>query len=133
MLNVDSVPGRANRLLARFAKEIFIQFADTADYFAERKAKVSVVGCPLREGFGFGDRHKTIEELGLDESKKTFVVTGASSGAMNINNAVCLLLADLGRFADSWQIVHLTGGNDLERVRGSYAGARIGHKVLDYY
>ena len=133
MLNVDSIPGRANRILARFAKEIFVQFADTAEYFAERKAKVSVVGCPLREGFGFGDKRKAIKELGLDESKKTLVVTGASSGAMNINNAVCLLLVDIGRFADSWQIVHLTGGNDLERVRGSYAGAKIRYKVLDYY
>ncbi len=133
MLNVDSVPGRANRISARFAKEIFVQFADTASYFAERKAKVSVFGCPLREGFGLCDRHKTIEELGLDESKKTLVVTGASSGAMNINSAVCLLLADLGRFADSWQIVHLTGGNDLERVRAGYANAKIEHKVLDYY
>ena len=133
MLNIDSVPGRANRISARFAKEIFVQFAGTASYFSERKAKVSVVGCPLREGFGFCDRHKSIEELGLDESKKTLVVTGASSGAMNINNAVCRLLADIGRFADSWQIVHLTGGNDLERVLGSYAGAKIGHKVLDYY
>ncbi len=133
MLNVDSVPGGANKLLARFAKEIYVQFADTADYFAERKAKVSVVGCPLREGFGLRDRHKAIEELGLDESKKTLIVTGASSGAMNINNAVCLLLADLGRFADSWQIVHLTGGNALEQVRAGYADAKIGHKVLDYY
>ncbi len=133
MLNVDSVPGRANKISARFAKEIFVQFADTADYFSKRKAKLSVFGCPLREGFGLCDRHKTIEELGLDESKKTLVVTGASSGAMNINNAVCLLLGELEEFADSWQIVHLTGGNDLERVRAGYAGAKIGHKVLDYY
>jgi UDP-N-acetylglucosamine--N-acetylmuramyl-(pentapeptide) pyrophosphoryl-undecaprenol N-acetylglucosamine transferase len=133
MLNVDSVPGRANKLLARFAKEIYVQFAGTASYFAERKAKVSVFGCPLREGFGLCDRHKTIKELGLDESKKTLVVTGASSGATNINNALCLLLGELGRFADSWQIVHLTGENDSGRVRADYANAKIGHKVLDYY
>ena len=133
MLNVDSVPGRANRLLARFAKEIFVQFADTAEYFAARKAKVSVVGCPLRAGFASCDKSKVIEESGLDESKKTLVVTGASSGAMNINNALCRLLGELGRFADSWQIVHLTGRNDFERVRSGYAGAKIGHKVLDYY
>jgi UDP-N-acetylglucosamine--N-acetylmuramyl-(pentapeptide) pyrophosphoryl-undecaprenol N-acetylglucosamine transferase len=133
MLNVDSVPGRANKLLARFAKDVFVQFADTAGYFAERKAKVSVVGCPLREGFGFGDRRKAIEEMGLDESKKTLVVTGASSGATNINNAVCRLLADLGRFTDSWQIVHLTGEKGYERVQSGYADAKIEHKVLDYY
>ncbi|MHC5060659.1 MAG: UDP-N-acetylglucosamine--N-acetylmuramyl-(pentapeptide) pyrophosphoryl-undecaprenol N-acetylglucosamine transferase [Planctomycetota bacterium] len=133
MLNVDSVPGRANRLLARFAKEIFVQFADTAEYFAAKKAKVSVTGCPLRAGFAGCSKSRFPEETGLDESKKTLIVTGASSGAMNINNALCRISGELGRFADSWQIVHLTGVNDFERVRESYAAAKIGHKVFDYY
>ncbi len=133
LLNVDIVPGRANKLLAGFAKEIFVQFEDTAGHFAKTKATVNVTGCPLRAGFAHPDKSKAIAESGLDENKKTLVITGASSGAMNINNAVCALLVDLNRFADDWQIVHLTGSADYQRVRDSYAAAKIGHKILDYY
>lgn len=133
IINVDIVPGRANRLLARFANEIFVQFEDTAGRFTNAKAAANVVGCPLREGFGRCDRHKTIDELGLPKDNKTLVVTGASSGSMSVNDAVCAILADLGRFADAWQIVHLTGKRDYERVCGGYADTKIGHKILDYY
>jgi len=133
IINVDIVPGRANRLLARFANEIFVQFEDTAGRFTNMKAAVNVFGCPLREGFGSDDRHTVIDELGLDENKKTLVVTGASSGSASINDAICRLLSDLGCFADNWQIVHLTGKRDYERVCGGYADTKIGHKILDYY
>lgn len=133
VINVDIVPGRANRLLARFANEIFVQFADTAERFANTKAAVNVVGCPLREGFGGDDRRMVIDELGLDENKKTLVVTGASSGSASINDAICRLLSGIGRFADDWQIVHITGKKDYERVRAGYADVRIGHKIIDYF
>jgi len=48
LLNVDITPGRANKIIANWADEIFVQFEETAQYFAKRKANVSIVGCPLR-------------------------------------------------------------------------------------
>ncbi|RKY06512.1 MAG: hypothetical protein DRP65_11690 [Planctomycetota bacterium] len=133
IINVDIVPGRANRLLARFAKEIFVQFEDTAERFANTKAAVNVVGCPLREGFGSDDRRMVIDELGLDENKKTLVVTGASSGSMSINDAVCALAKDLEPFGRSWQMVHITGKRDYERAQAGYVDVGIGHKIIDYF
>jgi UDP-N-acetylglucosamine--N-acetylmuramyl-(pentapeptide) pyrophosphoryl-undecaprenol N-acetylglucosamine transferase len=133
LLNVDSVPGRANKLIGRFADEIFVQFEGTVQHFGKSKAAVSVVGCPLRSGFTNPEPGRAIEQLGLDEDKKTVVITGASSGSESINRAVCALLDRLGAFADGWQIVHLAGRADLEKVEGRYAGAQVAHKVLDYY
>jgi len=133
LLNVDIVPGRANKIIARWADEIFVQFEDTAEYFAKTKASVNVVGCPLRSGFDNPKPDKVIEQLGLDENKKTLLITGASSGSENINRAVCSLLEKLADFADDWQIVHLTGAGNYEEVRQMYAGTKIGHKVLDYF
>jgi UDP-N-acetylglucosamine--N-acetylmuramyl-(pentapeptide) pyrophosphoryl-undecaprenol N-acetylglucosamine transferase len=132
LLNVDIVPGKANKLLSRWAKEIFVQFEDTTKYFANRQANVSVVGCPLRSGFDKPD-YNVIEKLGLDKNKKTLLVTGASSGSANINEAVCMLLERLSVFADKWQIVHLAGRRDFETIQEKYAGAKIGYTVLDYY
>ena len=132
LVNVDIVPGRANKLTACFADEIFVQFEDTRQYFAKAGAEVNVVGCPLRSGFENPDPHKAIEQLGLDENKKTLLITGASSGSDNINRTVCCLLEKLSRFADSWQIVHLTGHSGFQMVKEQYTAAAIGHKVLSY-
>jgi len=133
VLNVDVLPGRANRLAARWADEIFTQFEDSREYFARFKAKLSVVGCPLRRAFDDPRPERAIGRLGLDRDKKVLVVTGASSGAARINEAVCLLVGRLAEFAEQWQIVHLAGPTHLEQVKGRYEGAKIGHKVLGYW
>ncbi len=133
LINVDIVPGRANRLIARWANEVFVQFQDTAAYFAGKGKKVSVVGCPLRSGFANPRPNEAIKQLGLDQSKKILLVTGASSGSQNINSAFCSLLGKLEAFADQWQIVHMTGQNNYDEVESCYSNARIAHKVLDYF
>jgi len=133
LLNIDIVPGRANKIMARWASEIFVQFEDTRQYLAGTKAKISTVGCPLRSSFSNPQPQKAIEQLGLDKDKKILLVTGASSGAENINTAMCLLLEKLDTFADHWQIVHLTGVSNFEKVRSRYSNAKIGHKVLGYF
>ena len=133
LLNVDIVPGRANKTIARWANKIFVQFAETQQYFAHSGVKINVVGCPLRSGFENPKPDKAMKELGLDENKKTLLITGASSGSENINDAVCSMLKKLDSFANDWQIVHLTGHRNYEKVKQAYAGAKIRYKVLGYY
>lgn len=133
LLNVDIVTGRANKIIAHWADEVFVQFEETAEYFAKRKAKVSVVGCPLRSGFKNPTPTRAIKQLGLDENKKILLITGASSGSQNINEVICSLLEKLNTLAEDWQIVHLTGLSNYEQVKQRYTDAKISHKVLDYY
>jgi UDP-N-acetylglucosamine--N-acetylmuramyl-(pentapeptide) pyrophosphoryl-undecaprenol N-acetylglucosamine transferase len=133
LLNIDFVPGRANKIIGQWANRIFVQFEETAPYFSGSKAQVSVTGCPLRSTFAHLQPEKAVVELGLDKRKKILLVTGGSSGAENINEAVCMLLDKLDAFADRWQLVHLTGPANLEKIKGAYAGAEITHCVLGYY
>jgi UDP-N-acetylglucosamine--N-acetylmuramyl-(pentapeptide) pyrophosphoryl-undecaprenol N-acetylglucosamine transferase len=133
LLNVDIVPGRANKINARWADEIFVQFPETEQYFTRRKKKVSVVGCPIRSGFRNPVADRAIEQLGLDRNKKILLITGASSGSENINKAVCSLLDKLAAFADDWQIVHLAGQNNYEKVYSQYSDAKISYKVVSYF
>lgn len=133
VLNVDIIPGRANRMIARWADEIFVQFEETRRHLAKSKAKISVVGCPLRRAFDDIDPARAMNQLGLAKGKKLLLITGASSGAANINDAVCRLLERLGRFVDTWQIVHLAGLRHFDQIEAKYADAKIGHKVLAYY
>jgi UDP-N-acetylglucosamine--N-acetylmuramyl-(pentapeptide) pyrophosphoryl-undecaprenol N-acetylglucosamine transferase len=133
LLNVDIVPGRANKIIARWADKIFVQFEDTKQYFAKKGAKVDVVGCPLRIGFDNPEPEKAIGQLGLERGKKTLLITGASSGSENINETICSLLEKLDGFTGDWQIVHLTGRANFEDVQKRYVGVKISHKVLDYF
>ena len=133
MVNVDIVPGRANKLLARFAKEIFVQFDETPKHFGPNAPKVTVTGCPLRAAFMDPDKARTIAKLQLDENKKTILITGASSGSESINNAVLHLLPALEHFAPDWQIVHLAGRNNYQRIEAAYNDAKISHRVLGYW
>jgi len=133
LLNVDIVPGRANKAIARWADEAFMQFEEAAPYFARKKVKATAVGCPLRSGFASPDPAEATGQLGLDPDKKLLLITGASSGSQSINRTVCSLLEKLDAFADDWQIVHLAGRDNLDNVAGRYSGARISHKVLGYF
>ncbi len=133
MINVDIVPGRANKLLARFAKEIFAQFDETPGHFGPNAPKVTVTGCPLRTAFVNPDKARAIAKLQLDENKKTLLITGASSGSESINQAVLRLLRPLEQFATDWQIVHLAGRDNYQRIESGYADTKIAHRVLGYW
>ena len=117
LVNVDSIPGKANKLLTRFASKAFVQFNATKEWFSNRRIDVSVVGCPLRADFNQADGKRAIAELELDKTKKTLVVTGASSGATNINNAISKLLPKLAKFSNNWQIAHVTGKTHYEKIK----------------
>ncbi len=133
LINVDIVPGRANKLIARWADKIFVQFEQTLSYLKRFKKNIEVVGCPLRESFHNPNPQKAKEELGLDKNKKILLITGASSGSQNINNTVCSLMNFFDGFADTWQIVHLTGVNNFEQVKNNYSSAKIHHTIVAYY
>ena len=86
MLNVDIIPGRANRLSARWADEIFVQFEESKSHLPSHAGRsMHTVGCPLRSRFLHpgreeGDRgsglgreqarpadHRGIERFGADQ------------------------------------------------------------------
>ena len=133
LINVDIVAGRANKLCKRWADEAFVQFEETTDYFANRRLKVSVTGCPLRKEFENPKPDAVRSDLGLNPGKKTLLVTGASSGSQRINETIGTLLDKLIPFADKWQIVHLEGEVHLEKIKAVYESALISHQVIGYY
>ncbi|MHC4758861.1 MAG: UDP-N-acetylglucosamine--N-acetylmuramyl-(pentapeptide) pyrophosphoryl-undecaprenol N-acetylglucosamine transferase, partial [Planctomycetota bacterium] len=133
LLNVDIVTGRANKLAARWASEVFLQFEETKNYFAQKGLRATVTGCPLRSGFDNPNPDKAIDELGLDRNKKILLITGASSGSQSINETLCSLIDKLAEFSEDWQMVHLTGKSNFETVKDKYVNAKISAKVLDYY
>jgi len=107
----DSVPGRANRLLSKFAKEIFVAFPGTASYFLGKP--VAVVGNPIRSNIFQADLATAREYFKLSSDLPTVLVLGGSQGARNINNAI---LSGLVEITKEWQIIHQVGENNLTEV-----------------
>ena len=107
----DSVPGRANRLLSKFAKEIFVAFPGTASYFPGKP--VAVVGNPIRSNIFQADPAMAREHFKLLPDLPTVLILGGSQGARNVNNAI---LSGLVEITKEWQIIHLVGENNLAEV-----------------
>ena len=117
----NTIPGRANRLLARFVEIAFAGFPETA---AKLRAKTTLVtGTPVRPQFQMRDAAECRTALGLDPQRPTILVVGGSQGAHGLNELVLSALPLLVK--ENWQFLHLTGSNDFEKVSAAYAALGI--------
>ncbi|HTI97667.1 MAG TPA: undecaprenyldiphospho-muramoylpentapeptide beta-N-acetylglucosaminyltransferase [Dongiaceae bacterium] len=113
------IPGRANRLLARWVDEALVGFPEAAARLRVRR--VTPTGTPVRPEFQPRDVAACRAELGLDAHKPVVLVMGGSQGASGINNLILAALPALTDRVTAWQWVHLTGPQDVKRVRAAYA------------
>jgi UDP-N-acetylglucosamine--N-acetylmuramyl-(pentapeptide) pyrophosphoryl-undecaprenol N-acetylglucosamine transferase len=90
------------------------------------------VGCPIRSGFAQADRNEAMEFFSLDPNRKTLFVNGGSLGAATINEAVALLDDDLDDFADSWQLIHITGMSQVTELEEAPDDKNIPTVTLNY-
>ena len=118
----NTIPGRANRLLARFVDMAFIGFPETA--LRLRAQKTLVTGTPVRPQFSpaaSSQQSAAIcrKALGLDPHLPMVLVVGGSQGARGLNDLILSVLPLLAQ--KNWQWLHLTGPADFEKVQAAYA------------
>jgi UDP-N-acetylglucosamine--N-acetylmuramyl-(pentapeptide) pyrophosphoryl-undecaprenol N-acetylglucosamine transferase len=119
----NSVPGLANRWLARPARIVAISFAETARSFP-RRVRTEVTGNPVREEIAnVRDQRallakEALRELDLEEGRRTVLIFGGSQGARRINQAAMGAIERLGDRSDL-QIVFATGPRNVDDVRAS--------------
>lgn len=130
LLNPDALPGRANRFLAAKADLIFVQWIETIAQLPGH-TRVSVSGCAIRPEFHRVDCAQAAKRFGLDPDRKTLLITGASQGAQTVNDAVLANL-DLLEALDDWQVLHLTGHADYQRVDEAFRSRSIRAAVLPF-
>lgn len=123
-------PGVANRLVSRWAAQVAVAFEESRPYFSR---DVVVTGNPIRPEFlSLPDRTESLKFFSLKPSKKTLLVFGGSLGAHKLNDLVAQALAELPEFIQSWQVLHITGPSDEERVRSVYTGSEYDHYIAGY-
>ncbi len=82
----NSVPGLANKFLARFVERIAISFEAAASYFSDYKDKLVFTGNPRAQEVASVEKTPVLEEYGLDSSKPTLLIFGGSRGAKRISD-----------------------------------------------
>lgn len=125
----NSIPGRANRLNARFAKTVLVGFERCAPFFSGSR-RVEVVGTPVRPSVAKKpSRSEGAAAFGLKPERKTVMIMGGSQGARRINE---LVAGSLSAFEKAGaQVLHISGPADYESLRPTYeqhpdAGALVG-------
>ncbi|MBI3631163.1 MAG: UDP-N-acetylglucosamine--N-acetylmuramyl-(pentapeptide) pyrophosphoryl-undecaprenol N-acetylglucosamine transferase [Candidatus Sungbacteria bacterium] len=109
----DAIPGRVSRFSARFASRIGVAFPSAAAYFP--KAKVALVGIPLRRRILGGIKEEAAETFNVFSDLPVIGVIGASQGAVKINDA---FLGTLKELTDQYELVHQTGEKNYTDVKG---------------
>lgn len=132
VVNVDAVPGLANRTLGRFAAASAVGFAGT------QLPRAVVTGAPVRADVrgvsrDHSDRARARAALGLP-ARPTVAVFGGSLGARRLNEAALELLARWAGREDR-ALYHVTGRRDWEDMSARVALAAprgVVHRMVPF-
>ncbi len=130
LVNLDAVPGKANRFLAGKADEVF------SAYSAEQLGpNVQQVGLPLpKRSIGGRDPSSARLELGHAPDRPLLLVVGGSQGARSLNQTMLALLenGDFITRLNEWQVLHLSGTADQVELREAYKQKGVVAAVLPF-
>lgn len=117
----NSYAGVTNKILARKARKICVAYDGMERFF--EKDKIVFTGNPVRKDLLLAKnaRPQGIEFYGLDNNKKTILITGGSLGAGTINKAVLKCIDEIAKW-DGVQVVWQCGGYYYDDLKKQLAG-----------
>ncbi|MFC1663184.1 glycosyltransferase [Patescibacteria group bacterium] len=103
---MDVVKGLANKLMTPLAKKIVVAFRHHLYQFP--REKTDHIGLIVRPSLTRPNLNNANKIFGIDEGKKTILIVGGGTGALNLNKKIGKILPTLLK---KYQIIHLTGLN----------------------
>lgn len=120
----NALPGKANRLTARWCRRVLLGFEAAAKYFPNTETVVT--GTPVRKELErLPGREEARAKYGLSPDARTVLVMGGSQGAKHLNT----LVVEAAKAMPDLQFLHITGAADHDRVMELTQG-RNGYHVL---
>ena len=127
----NTIPGRANRWLARVVDQAFVGFPSAAGRL--RNQNIVTTGTPVRPQFQPINSAVARAALGLDSARPVLLIMGGSQGASGVNELALKTLPQfIARFPEL-QFIHLTGARDFEKVRAAYASHPVQVFVAPFF
>ena len=104
----NAVPGKLNRVMARFADRILVTFPETLNHFQE---KGELVGYPLRRRITAVPRVEALQKIdfAIPEGRRVVFAFGGSQGSRVMNRALTDALKHLIPYRDRLHIIHGVG------------------------
>jgi len=132
----NAIPGRANRLAARWADRVLLGFSACASFFPGRPT--SVTGTPVRRTLGAPlPKAAARAAFSLDPERPTLLVMGGSQGAAGINQLLFRCAPFLRDFRDAQgrplQVIHLTGERDDNLAAINYQREGVDAHVASFH
>jgi UDP-N-acetylglucosamine--N-acetylmuramyl-(pentapeptide) pyrophosphoryl-undecaprenol N-acetylglucosamine transferase len=112
----DLSPGLANRISAKFSKQVATAFPECANALGEKGV---YAGLPIRASLFEGDRQKGLALAGFAGKKPVLLVMGGSQGAKAVNEA---LRAALPQVLPRMNVLHLCGKGHLDEALADTPG-----------
>jgi UDP-N-acetylglucosamine--N-acetylmuramyl-(pentapeptide) pyrophosphoryl-undecaprenol N-acetylglucosamine transferase len=126
LVNLDAVPGRANRWIARHARRVLTAAKVPGSDWEYVRPIIR------RSAMAPGDRATCRRLLNLEPEWPTLLVTGASLGARTINEFMVAWLELHSGLLRGWQVVHQTGQGEHEGLRQAYERAGVPALVVPF-
>lgn len=123
----NALPGKANRMTARWCDAVLLGLEAAKEYFGG--SKVEITGTPVREELqNIPSREEAAKKLDLDPAKKTVLVMGGSQGAKNLNS----LVVEASKAMPDIQFIQITGNLDHDRVKDELGDTGGRHKLIAF-
>lgn len=107
----DATPGLANKIVAKFAAEVFVAFQQTEGI---NPGKKFVIGNPIRKELLSGSPNGAKKRFDLAGGKPIVLVLGGSQGSQRINDTI---LAILPQMLDNFEVIHQCGRKNIKQVK----------------
>ncbi len=124
IVELNAVPGIANRVLGPLADRIFVSCEQATDSFHARK--VVVVGTPVRDAFVASP-----PDIGSGRIS-TILVCGGSQGAQAVNSAVLEAVQASSVIRERVTVIHQSGAGDFDRVALAYRRMGVAGEVVPF-
>jgi len=127
LVEPNAIPGRVNRLTARFARCVFVGFESTRRHLPGGTDSICV-GVPLRSALEEAFAQRPAPRTPTPPLR--LLVFGGSQGARQLNEHVPDALARLPR--DTFEVFHQTGEADRVRVEERYRALGLDATVVAF-
>ena len=121
----NSIPGKSNKFLIKYADKIGLSFADSSKYFP--KDKWILTGNPCSEN-ALNIKATSRTKYGLSYDKKSILIVQGSLGSEVINNKMLPFLQNIDK--EQYEVLYVTGKNYYEKYSKNKFSKNV--KVVPY-
>lgn len=134
LVNLDAVPGKANRWIARLASARLSATGPATGAGDRVPADWERLPPIVRaEAIAHGSKAECRTNLGLDPALPTLFVTGGSQGAGSMNAMLMELARRRSERFQGWQVFHQCGERAEADVRRAYESAGMRARVVAFW